>query len=136
MASGCSANNGETLIFTCAGASHGGQVANRAGVQLSEEGAGEFFCLAAVAGCVEAKMRRVVRAARRVVIDGCENNCVRRTLELAELPVDVYVHLDDLGIEKQPARPDMTADVRKVVERVKELLATTPGLSGPSGKKP
>ena len=40
MTTGCCGGNGETLIFTCAGAAYSGQVANRSGVQLMEQGAG------------------------------------------------------------------------------------------------
>jgi len=51
--SGCCGGNGETLIFTCAGAAYSGQVANRSGVQLMEQGAGSLFCIAAVAAGIE-----------------------------------------------------------------------------------
>jgi uncharacterized metal-binding protein len=114
---------GETLVFTCAGAAYCGQVANRAGVQLAEQGAGQLFCLAAMGGRVAAKMDRAQKAAARVAIDGCEDRCARKTLELAGLPVDVHVVLTDMGIQKKPAQPNMISDAKKVVERVKEMLS-------------
>ncbi len=43
MAGGCCGGSGETLIFTCAGAAHSGQVANRAGISLMQEGVGSLF---------------------------------------------------------------------------------------------
>lgn len=120
-ACGCG-GNGERLVFTCAGAAYCGQVANRAGVTLAERGAGQLFCLAAMGGRVEAKMERARQAAVRVAIDGCEDCCARKTLELAGLPTDVHVVLTDLGIEKKPVQPNMISDAKKVVEHVHEML--------------
>jgi uncharacterized metal-binding protein len=119
---GCCDGNGETLIFTCAGAAYSGQVANRSGVQLMEQGAGNLFCIAAVAAGVEQKMERARQAGTRVAIDGCEDHCVRKVLEKAGLTADVHAVLTDMGIEKKPARPNMINDAKKVVEAVKEKL--------------
>ena len=119
MTTGCCGGNGETLIFTCAGAAYSGQVANRSGVQLMEQGAGSLFCIAAVAADVPAKMDRARQAGRRIAIDGCEDHCVRKVLEKAGLAADVHVVLTDMGIEKKPAQPNLISDARKVVESVK-----------------
>jgi uncharacterized metal-binding protein len=129
--SGCSGGNGETLIFTCAGAAYSGQVANRSGVQLMEQGAGSLFCIAAVAAGIEPKLDRARKAARRVAIDGCEDHCVRKVLEQAGLTADVHVVLTDLGIEKKPAQPNMINDTRKVVDTVKQKL--DPGAAAQRG---
>lgn len=118
----CCGGNGETLIFTCAGAAYSGQVANRSGVQLMEQGAGSLFCIAAVAAGVEQKMDRARKAARRVAIDGCADHCVRKVLEKAGLAVDVHVVLADMGIEKKPAQPNMINDAKKVVDVAKQKL--------------
>ena len=80
-------DRGETLIFTCAGAAYSGQVANRAGVRLAQDGVGNLFCAAAVAAERPDKLARSRAAARRVVVDGCEDHCARRVLENAGLPV-------------------------------------------------
>jgi uncharacterized metal-binding protein len=122
MGSGCCDNVGETLIFTCAGAAYSGQVANRSGVQLMEQGAGNLFCIAAVAADVPQKMDRARNAGRRIAIDGCEDHCVRKVLEKAGLSADVHVVLTDMGIEKKPAQPNMINDAKKVVESVKQKL--------------
>lgn len=119
---GCCGGTGETLIFTCAGAAYSGQVANRVGVQLMEQGAGSLFCIAAVAADVAQKMERARQAARRIAIDGCEDHCVRKTLEKAGLTADVHVVLTDLGIEKKPAQPNLISDARKVVDTVRHRL--------------
>ncbi len=121
MAQGPGAN-GETLIFTCAGAAYCGQLANRSGVQAATEGLGKLFCLAVVSARREEKMKRAIGAGRRVAIDGCDEDCARRTLELAGLPVDVHVRITDLGIEKQPAEPNWLIHTKRVVDKVRELV--------------
>ena len=122
MATGCCGANGETLIFTCAGAAYSGQVANRSGVQLMEQGAGNLFCIAAVAAGIEQKLDRARKAGQRIAIDGCEDHCVRKVLEKAGLTADVHVVLTDMGIEKKPAQPNMINDAKKVVDTVKQNL--------------
>lgn len=134
MTTGCCSGNGETLIFTCAGAAYSGQVANRSGVQLMEQGAGNLFCIAAVAAGIEQKLDRARKADRRVAIDGCEDHCVRKVLEKANLTADVHVVLTEMGIEKKPAQPNMINDAKKVVEAVKAKLgAGAPRTSGCCG---
>ena len=124
MTTGCCGGNGETLIFTCAGAAYSGQVANRAGVQLMEQGAGNLFCIAAVAAGIEQKLDRARKAGRRVAIDGCEDHCVRKVLEKAGLAADMHVVLTDMRIEKKPAQPNMITDAKRVVDHVKQKLGT------------
>ncbi len=120
---GCSGGGGETLIFTCAGAAHSGQVANRAGVQAMQQGVGSLLCIAAVAADIADKMDRTRKAARRIVLDGCDDHCCRKVMEKANVAVDVHVVVTDLGIEKKPAQPDMIGDAKKVVDKVKALVA-------------
>ena len=123
MATGCcDGNSGETLIFTCAGAAHTGQVSNRAGVNLMQEGKGNLFCIAAVAAGIPDKMERARNAGKRVVIDGCEDHCARKIMEKAGLPVDLHVDVTELGIEKKPAEPHLVLHTKRVVEEVGESL--------------
>ena len=124
MQTGCGCGSvGETLIFTCAGAAHSGQVANRAGVQAMQQGAGHLLCIAAVAADIADKMERTHKAGKRIVIDGCDDHCCRKVMEKAGLSVDVHVVATDLGIEKKPAHPDMIGDAKKVVDKVRALSA-------------
>ena len=123
MSNGGCCGGGETLIFTCAGAAHSGQVANRAGVQAMQQGMGNLFCTAAVAADLPDKVDRARAAIRRIAIDGCEDHCCRKTLEKAGLEVNAHVVVTDLGIEKKPERPDMIGDTKKVVDRVRALVS-------------
>jgi len=113
---------GETLVFTCAGAAYSGQVSNRAGVGLMQEGLGNLFCIAAIAAGIPDKMERARNAHKRVVIDGCDDHCCRKILEKAGLSVDLHLDVADLGIEKKPAQPQMLHDAKRVVEHVTEML--------------
>lgn len=122
MADGCCGES-ETLIFTCAGAAHSGQVANRAGVNLMRERHGRLFCIAAVAAGAPDKLARARQAVSRVVIDGCEDHCARRIMEQAGLPVDLHVDVTKLGIEKQPEQPHLVLDAHRVVEHVAKALS-------------
>ena len=121
---GCNCGStSETLIFTCAGAAHSGQVANRAGLQAMQQGVGNLLCIAAVAADIADKMERTRKAGRRIAIDGCDDHCCRKVMEKAGVAVDVHVVVTDLGIEKKPAQPDIIGDTRKVVEKVKAAVA-------------
>lgn len=119
----CNDENGETLVFTCCGAAYSGQVSNRAGVDLSQEGAGSLFCIAAVGAGIPDKVHRARAAGRRVVVDGCEDHCGRKIMEAAGLPVDLHVDVTALGIQKKPAEPALTTDAKRVVEHVKGSAA-------------
>ena len=123
MATGCCGGNGETLIFTCAGAAYSGQVSNRAGVNLAQEGVGNLFCVAAVGAGIPDKMERARNAGKRVVIDGCEDHCARKIMENAGLHVDLHVDATQLGIEKKPAEPHLIGDAKRVNVHVKESLS-------------
>lgn len=125
-ASASGGNGGETLIFTCAGAAHAGQVANRAGVDLAKEQVGKLFCVAAMAAGIPEKLERARKAKARVGIDGCNDRCVEKIMAKAGLPLDVHVVVTDLGIPKQPTQPDMAGDAAKVVDHMKKAVSELP----------
>jgi len=116
-------SSGETLIFTCAGAAYPGQVANRAGLALMNEGFGQLFCIAAVGAERPEKRDRARKATRRIAIDGCEDDCCRLILEKAQMPVDAHVVVTDQGVEKKPATPNMLYDTRRVCDAVRTSSA-------------
>jgi uncharacterized metal-binding protein len=116
--------NGEVLIFTCAGASHAGQVANQAGIDLMRQKDGNLFCLAAMSADIPEKVKRARDAGVLVAIDGCEDHCCKKTLEKAGLVADVHVVATDLGIPKKPEKPHTAEDVQNIVRKVQaDMLA-------------
>ncbi len=48
MTAECCSSNQKTTIVACSGASNVGQISNQAVVELTREGFGKMFCLAAV----------------------------------------------------------------------------------------
>ncbi len=46
----------EILIFPCSGGSNVGQIANQAGVKLTQDRMGKFFCLAGIGGHISGMM--------------------------------------------------------------------------------
>ena len=52
----------KTMILACSGASNVGQLSNQAAVELTREGYGQMFCLAAIG----ARLEKFVRYARNV----------------------------------------------------------------------
>jgi uncharacterized metal-binding protein len=123
MHQGNDIQNGETLIFTCAGAAHCGQVANSAALRLTRDGAGKIFCLAAISASIPDKLKRAREAATRIVIDGCDDRCARITMEKAGLPVDAYLVVTSAGVEKMPAQPQVTDDATHISETVSAQIA-------------
>jgi uncharacterized metal-binding protein len=117
--------DGEVLVFTCAGASHVGQAANQAGVQLMRMQEGNLFCIAAVAAEVPEKMERARKARALVALDGCEDHCCKKILEKAGLPVAVHVVATDLAILKKPEKPHMAEDVQKIFLKAEAAIHAT-----------
>jgi len=115
----CGEHSGETLVFTCAGAAYSGQVSNRAGVNLMQDGFGNLFCAAAVAAEIPEKLERARQAGKRVVIDGCEDHCARKIMEKAGFPVDVHLDVSTIGIPKKPDKPEMINDARRAADAVR-----------------
>lgn len=114
----------EMLIFACAGAAHCGHAAYEAGKQLAREKVGNLFCIASVAARRPEKMERARAARRRVVVDGCDEECCRHIMSEAGLPVEVYVAAKDLGVEKKPEQPDLAGDTAKIIGKVKALIGS------------
>lgn len=121
----CCAPTVPRMILACAGGSNVGQLSNQAAVELTQEGFGKLFCLAAIG----ARLSGFVQSARHiphlVVIDGCEVACARKILEQAEVPVQSYLVLTELGIQK-----NMNPRLRKEdIEQVKAAARAFVGVS-------
>ena len=117
--------DGETLIFSCAGAAHCGQVANRAALKLTADGVGQIFCLAAISADRPEKVQRTWDAGRRVVIDGCDDRCAYTTMEKADMPVDFHAVVTDLGVKKSDEASKVTADAEEVARHIQAALGSS-----------
>lgn len=104
----------EILIFPCSGGSNVGQIANQAGVKLTKEGMGNFFCLAGIGGHASGMIESTKAGKVIVAIDGCAVACAKKTLEHAGFNIDEYVQVTEIGIEKNHDLDPMSPDVDKV----------------------
>ena len=99
MANDC-CSQGDILVFTCSGAANVGRVANRAAVDLQQEGFSKMLCLAAIGGNVPS-MIAMAQAGKQVVgIDGCPVACTRKTMERANLSLTHHIVVTELGFQK------------------------------------
>ena len=118
----------EILIFPCSGGSNVGQIANQAGVQLTQDGMGNFFCLAGIGGHVSGMVESTKAAKMLVAIDGCPVACAKKTLEHAGFNIDEYVQVTDLGIEKNHDLDPTSPDVEKVSNHLASRISKRRGL--------
>jgi uncharacterized metal-binding protein len=83
---------------------------------------GRMYCLAGIGGRVEGIMANTKAAAKVLVIDGCKEECARKTMEVAGFSGFAHLQLErDLGFEKGATRVT-TARIRRVADRGAELL--------------
>jgi len=108
----------EILVFPCSGGSNVGQIANQAGVKLTQNGIGNFFCLAGIGGHVSGMIESTKAGKVIVAIDGCPVACAKKTLEHAGFNIDEYVQVTDLGIEKNHNFDLDPMDVGKVADHL------------------
>jgi uncharacterized metal-binding protein len=89
---------------------------------MTKDGTGKMYCLAGIGGRVETIMANVRGAAKVLVIDGCSQECARKTLELAGFSGFRHLKLEEMGFRKgeTPVTPER---VRVVADRGAALLA-------------
>jgi len=118
----------EILIFPCSGGSNVGQIANQAGVKLTQDGMGRFFCLAGIGAHVSGMVESTKAGKMLVAIDGCPVACAKKTLEHAGFNIDEYVQVTDLEIEKNHDLNPLTPDVEKVTNHLASRISKRRGL--------
>ena len=117
----------EILVFPCSGGSNVGQIANQAGVKLTQNGIGNFFCLAGIGGHVSGMIESTKAGKVIVAIDGCPVACAKKTLEHAGFNIDEYVQVTDLGIEKNHNFDLDPMDVGKVADSLATRISKRRG---------
>jgi uncharacterized metal-binding protein len=111
------------LVFPCSGASDVGGLTDRAARQMTLDMMGKMYCLAGIGGRVEGITANTKAAAKVLVIDGCKEECARKTMELAGFSAFAHLQLErDLGWEKRKTRATVTR-IREVAAKGAELLA-------------
>lgn len=112
---------GVTLIFPCSGAADVGEISDRAARKLSGMGPGKMFCLAGIGGNISGMIASAKGAEQVLAIDGCPQDCARKTLEQRGISGFLHFRVTDLGMEKSksPASPER---IDIVTEKGRELL--------------
>lgn len=100
MAEECCVPGGSVMILACSGGSNVGQLSNQAAIELTQEGFGKMFCLAGIGGRLSGFVQSAKDVPEMVVIDGCSVGCAKASLQNAEVPLQRYLVLTDLDIEK------------------------------------
>ncbi len=131
MAEACCTPAIARMILACAGGSNVGQLSNQAAVELTQEGFGKLFCLAGVGAHLSGFVQSARDIPELVVIDGCDIGCAKQILEHAEVPLQNYLVLTELGIEKNKNLALNPAEVAQVKQAVKKVCAG--GKISPSG---
>jgi uncharacterized metal-binding protein len=108
------------LIFACSGASDLGRISDLGARTLTKEGVGKMYCLAGIGGRVSGIIENTKSASRIVAIDGCDQDCAKKCLELAGFNEVVHLRLQDLGWEKGKT-PVTKKTVSLVADRVRQM---------------
>ena len=109
----------ERRIFCCSGASNVGVLSFQAAIRLAREGFGNFSCIAGIGSRNMPMIRATKMAGERVVVDGCLIGCGRKIMEANQIPIDRYVIVTELGIDKSHDFDVDDSDIEIVVEAVK-----------------
>ena len=116
---------GKAMIFTCAGASNCGQIANAAAVQLSSEGLVVMSCLAGVGSHTQKYIDGALNSSRVVAIDGCAVACAKKTLEHAGIPVMQWICVTDYGIKKTSNKFEIQqGELESVLNGTRQAIAS------------
>jgi uncharacterized metal-binding protein len=119
----CLCESNDILIFSCAGSSNVGQIANQVAVRLAQEGTGRYFCLAGIGGHVSGMIESTKAGKMLIAIDGCPVGCAKKTLEHTGFNIDEYVQVTDLGIEKNHDLNILAPDVDKVAQHLESQIS-------------
>jgi uncharacterized metal-binding protein len=77
-----------------------GGLSDQAGRQMSKDGTGRMYCLAGIGGRVDAILANTRGAAKVLAIDGCAQECARKTLEVAGFTGFEHLKLEEMGFRK------------------------------------
>ncbi len=118
----CSCQSAPKLIFPCSGASDVGGLTDRAARQMTLDQVGKMYCLAGIGGPVGGMIETTKSASKILAIDGCAQECARKTLEHAGFTGFRHLKLAAIGLQKGSS-PVTDERVRLVATKGAELLA-------------
>jgi uncharacterized metal-binding protein len=118
----CSCATAPKLVFPCSGASDVGGLSDRAARQMTMDKTGKMYCLAGIGGRVEGILANTRSADKILVIDGCPEECARKTMERAGFTGFQHLKLAAMGFAKGGTEAS-AGNIRKVADQGAQLLA-------------
>ena len=107
-------NNATKTVFACSGAADLGEVSDLVARQMQQNGIRQMKCLAFIGAEIQ-DMIDSVKDTNMLVIDGCELDCGKLTMEKNGMPDFCHLRLTDLGYEK-----GKTSVTSKVINHITE----------------
>ena len=117
----CSCSGNTDLMFSCSGAADIAEIGDRAVRALHKAGDAKMFCLAGIAGKVELIEVNTRGADRILVVDGCDSDCAKKTMEFGGFTGFIHLCVSDLGMEKGKT-PVTDERIAMVAAKLRELL--------------
>jgi uncharacterized metal-binding protein len=117
----CSCSGNTDLIFSCSGAADIAEIGDRAVRTLHKAGDAKMFCLAGIAGKVELIEVNTRGADRILVVDGCDSDCAKKTMEFGGFTDFIHLRVSDLGMEKGKT-PVTDERIAIVAAKLRDLL--------------
>ncbi len=121
----CSCSGSTDLMFSCSGAADTAEITDRAVRALHKAGDAKMFCLAGIAGKVELIEVNTRAAGRLLVVDGCDSDCAKKTMQLGGFADFIHLRVSDLGLEKGKT-PVTDERINFVATKLRELLGCQP----------
>lgn len=121
----CSCSGSTDLMFSCSGAADLAEIGDRAVRALHKAGDAKMFCLAGIAGKVELIEVNTRGADRLLVVDGCDSDCAKKTMEFGGFSDFIHLRVSDLGMEKGKT-PVTDERIDLVAGKLRELLGRQP----------
>jgi uncharacterized metal-binding protein len=119
----CSCSSAPKFVFPCSGASDVGGLSDQAARQMTLDGTGKMYCLAGIGGRVDSIMANTRAAARLLVIDGCPQECARKTMELSGFKDFQHLKLAEMGFKKGET-PLTPARIQEVAAKGLEMMVS------------
>ena len=121
----CTCSGSTDLMFSCSGAADIAEIGDRAVRALHKAGDAKMFCLAGISGKVELIEVNTRGADRLLVVDGCDSDCARKTMQIGGFTGFIHFRVSDLGMEK--GKTPVTGErIEMVATKLRDLLAAQP----------
>ena len=116
----CTCDGATDLLFCCSGAADTAEIGDLAVRTLHRNKEAKMFCLAGIAAGVELIVSNTEAAGRLIVVDGCDSDCARKTMEKNGFPGFTHFRVTDLGWEKgkTPVTPERVLEAASALRRL------------------